>query len=137
MKKPTEETVSDVAIKGPHVLIVDDGVAMRLFYRSVLEPAGFQVEEAVNGVEGYEKVLSRRFDLLIVDINMPKMDGYSMLQIIRRDTAVGVPALVISTEEQKEDMLRAYEAGANFYLVKPAIPETLCDVARLMTGMPS
>ena len=50
---------------------------------SVLEAAGFVVEEAINGVEGYEKALTQPFDLMIVDINMPKMDGYSMLRAIR------------------------------------------------------
>lgn len=119
----------------PRVLVIDDGITMRLFYRTVLEGAGFEVEEATNGVEGYEKVLASRFDLLIVDINMPKMDGYSMLRAIRRDGAVlGVPALTISTEAGPADALKAYEAGANYYLVKPVAPETLTEVALLMTG---
>lgn len=119
----------------PRILVIDDGITMRLFYRTVLEGAGFVVEEATNGVEGYEKVLSSRFDLLIVDINMPKMDGYSMLQAIRRDAAVqGVPAVTISTEAGDGDARKAYEAGANYYLVKPVAPDTLTEVARLMTG---
>ncbi len=124
-----------IPIKAPRVLVVDDGITMRLYYRTVLEAAGFVVEEATNGVEGYEKALAQRFDLLIVDINMPKMDGYSMLRAIRRDAAVqGVPALTISTEAGQADAIKAYESGANYYLVKPVAPETLTDVARLMTG---
>lgn len=119
----------------PRVLVIDDGITMRLFYRTVLEGAGFEVEEATNGVEGYEKVLASRFDLLIVDINMPKMDGYAMLRAVRRDaTTQGVPAVTISTEAGDSDALKAYEAGANYYLVKPVAPETLTEVARLMTG---
>jgi two-component system chemotaxis response regulator CheY len=119
----------------PRILVIDDGITMRLFYRTVLEGAGFEVEEATNGLEGYEKVLAGRFDLLIVDINMPKMDGYTMLRAIRRDAAVqGVPAVTISTEAGDRDALQAFEAGANYYLVKPVAPETLTEVARLMTG---
>ncbi|GEO81338.1 response regulator [Pararhodospirillum oryzae] len=120
------------------VLVIDDGITMRLFYRSVLEAAGFHVEEATNGVEGYEKALADPFDLLIVDINMPKMDGFTMLRAIRRDRAVlGVPAVTISTEADPADARRALEAGANYYLVKPVAPDLLTEVARLMTGGPA
>ena len=129
MSEPTQ------ANGAPRILVIDDGITMRLFYRTVLEAAGFEVAEATNGVEGNEKVLAHRFDLLIVDINMPKMDGYSMLRAIRRDAAVqGVPAVTISTEAGEADVAQAFEAGANFYLVKPVAPETLTEVARLMTG---
>jgi len=120
------------------VLVVDDGITMRLFYRSVLEAAGFAVEEAINGVEGYEKVLTQPFDLMIVDVNMPKMDGYSMLRAIRGVSSVeSIPAVTISTEAGDRDAVRAYEAGANFYMVKPVAPDALIDVARLMTGTPA
>jgi two-component system chemotaxis response regulator CheY len=124
-------------VQPPRVLVIDDGITMRLFYRSVLETAGFVVEEAINGVEGYEKALTDPFDLMIVDINMPKMDGYAMLRAIRAVSAIqGIPAVTISTEAGHHDAVRAYEAGANFYLVKPVAPDELTAVARLMTGMP-
>ncbi|HYI72787.1 MAG TPA: response regulator [Skermanella sp.] len=124
------------AARTPRVLVVDDGITMRLFYRSVLETAGFEVEEATNGVEGYEKALARPFDLMIVDINMPKMDGYSLLRAIRADAAIqGVPAVTISTESSHRDAALALEAGANFYLVKPVAPEELTEVARLIAGV--
>ena len=120
----------------PRVLVVDDGITMRLFYRSVLEAAGFLVEEATNGIEGCEKLLTQPFDLVIVDINMPKMDGYAMMRTIRGDPAVRmVPAVMVSTEAGEMDAARAFEAGANFYLVKPVPPEDLVDVARLIAGV--
>ncbi|KJS42466.1 MAG: chemotaxis protein CheY [Rhodospirillaceae bacterium BRH_c57] len=117
------------------ILVIDDGITMRLYYRSVLEAAGFEVEEAANGVEGHEKALSQHFDMMIVDINMPKMDGYSLLRAIRKNPAIhGVPAVTISTEARPDDAIKAFEAGANFYLTKPVAPEDLTEVARLMTG---
>lgn len=120
----------------PRVLVVDDGITMRLFYRSVLEAAGFQVDEATNGMEGCEKALAQPFDLMIVDINMPKMDGYAMLRMIRSDPAVRmVPVVMVSTEAGEQDSARALEAGANFYLVKPVPPEDLAEVARLIAGV--
>jgi len=122
----------------PRVLVVDDGITMRMFYRSVLEAAGFAVEEATNGVEGYERLLAQPFDLAIVDINMPKMDGYSLLRTIRNDPAVRmVPAVVISTEGGPKDVALAFEAGANFYLLKPVTPTELAEVARLIAGVPA
>ncbi|MDR3514209.1 MAG: response regulator [Azospirillaceae bacterium] len=117
------------------VLVVDDGTTMRLFYRSVLEAAGFVVEEAANGVEGYEKALAQPFDLMIIDINMPKMDGYSMLRAIRADAAVrATPAVTISTEAGDKDVIKAFEAGANFYMVKPVATRELTEIACLITG---
>jgi two-component system chemotaxis response regulator CheY len=117
------------------ILVVDDSITMRLYYRSVLGGAGFVVEEAANGVEGYEKALAQPFDLILVDINMPKMDGYSMLRLIRQDVSVqGIPAVTISTEGGPQDAAKAFQAGANFYLVKPVTPEDLIEVARLIGG---
>lgn len=119
----------------PRVLVIDDSLTMRLFYRSLLDAAGFTVEEAANGGEGYDRVLAEPFDLLIVDVNMPKMDGYTLLRTVRQDPGVrDVPAVMISTEAGPHDRDKAYAAGANFYLVKPVEPEVLVEVARLMTG---
>jgi len=121
--------------KRSRILVVDDSITMRLFYRSVLEAAGFHVDEAANGMEGYERVLGHDFDLLIVDVNMPKMDGYTMIRAVRGDAAVRkVPAVFVSTESDDKDAALAFEAGGNFYLVKPVDPVELTDVARLMTG---
>jgi two-component system, chemotaxis family, chemotaxis protein CheY len=132
-----EGPITDVD-QSPRVLVVDDGITMRLFYRSVLEAAGFVVEEAINGVEGYERALTQPFDLMIVDINMPKMDGYAMLRAIRGISAIqNIPAVTISTEAGDRDATKAFEAGANFYMVKPVAPDELTEVARLMTGIPA
>jgi two-component system chemotaxis response regulator CheY len=119
------------------VLVIDDGLTMRLFYRSVLEDAGFEVEEAANGVEGVERAMTGAFDLLLVDINMPKMNGYEVISALRRDEALWrLPLVTISSEDKDQDMTRAYQAGANFYLVKPVPPKDLADIACLLTGRP-
>jgi two-component system chemotaxis response regulator CheY len=117
------------------VLIIEDGITMRMFYRDVLETAGFEVEEAVNGLEGLERAMTRPFDLLVVDINMPKMDGYEVIRTIREDeTMWRVPVITISTEDKEQDAIKAYDAGANFYLTKPVRPKDLAEMARLLTG---
>jgi two-component system, chemotaxis family, chemotaxis protein CheY len=117
------------------VLVVDDAATVRLYHRTLLDEAGFEVAEAANGLEAVEAALSTAFDLFVVDINMPKMDGYACVETLRSET-VGTPApvLMISTEDRPGDADRAYAAGANLYLVKPVGAERLARVARMLTA---
>ncbi len=120
------------------VLIIDDGITMRMFYRDVLEKAGFAVEEAANGVEGLERMLGGRFDLIVVDINMPKMDGYEFVSQLRKaPDCIAIPVMTVSTEDKEHDKARAYESGANFYMVKPVRPDDFANAAILFTGRAS
>lgn len=121
------------------VLVVDDAALVRMYYRSILEPAGFRVREALNGLEALESVLKSPVDLLIVDINMPRMDGLSFLRILRQKEypISATPALVTSTERSEADFLAARAAGANYYLVKPIERAELVEFARILCGMPS
>ena len=120
------------------VLVVDDSSLVRLYYRSALEQAGFEVEQAINGIEAMERALSQPFDLVIVDVNMPRMDGLTFLRALRRsaaDVAV-LPVLMISTESETQDVAAARAAGANFYLVKPVAEAELVRHVCVLTGVP-
>jgi two-component system, chemotaxis family, chemotaxis protein CheY len=119
------------------VLIVDDASLVRLYYRSILEPAGFRVEEAFNGLEALEKLPSVAPDLLIVDVNMPQMDGFTFIDTVRRldSPLASIPTLITSTESQEEDFAAARIAGANHYLVKPIEREKLVEYASLLCGL--
>lgn len=122
---------------GKRILIIDDAGLVRRFYREALERAGFAVDEALNGLEGLEKLLQDEpFDLLIVDINMPQMDGLTFLQKLRTQELplASTPALVASTESQAHDIDAARAAGANFYLPKPVSRELLVEYAAMMCG---
>ena len=116
------------------VLIVDDAATVRMYHRGVLESDGFAVEEAMNGIEALEKVLETSFDLLLVDINMPKLDGFGFLEEVRRREIHQPPAIMVSTEAAARDEMAAYRAGANSYLIKPVRPLQLLTHARLMLG---
>jgi len=116
------------------ILIVDDAATVRMYYRTILEEAGYLVAEAVNGIEGLEKALEEPFDLYIVDINMPKLDGYGFMKELRSMELPQVPAMIVSTEAAANDKLRAYTAGANLYLVKPIKPELLLRNCHLLLG---
>jgi two-component system chemotaxis response regulator CheY len=118
------------------ILVVDDAGLVRRYYRSALETAGFEVAEALNGLEALELLLGDRFDLVIVDVNMPQMDGVSFLQALRAKSLPlsSIPALVISTESAPQRIAAANAAGANFYTVKPLRPETLVQYVSLLCG---
>jgi two-component system chemotaxis response regulator CheY len=121
------------------VLVVDDSSLVRLYYRAALEKAGFEVEQAINGIEAMERALSQPFDLVIVDVNMPRMDGLTFLRALRRcasDLAT-LPALMISTESEMQDVAAARAAGANFYLVKPVAEAELVRHVCVLTGAAS
>ncbi|MDO9140820.1 MAG: response regulator [Methylobacter sp.] len=118
-----------------HILVVDDAATVRLYHRNILESAGYEVDEAVNGIEAMEKALQTPFDLYVVDINMPKLDGYGFLREIRSQDITQVPAIMVSTEAESNDRQRAYRSGANLYLIKPVKPEGLLTYIRLLLGV--
>jgi two-component system chemotaxis response regulator CheY len=118
------------------ILVIDDSSLVRMYYRATLEQAGFAVEQAINGIEAMEKVLAQPFDLLIVDVNMPRMDGLSFLRALRErgEDIASLPALVISTEAGAQDLDDARAAGGNFYLVKPVSESDLRAHVAVLTG---
>lgn len=126
-------------MKTARILVVDDAATVRMYHRKMLGDAGWQTDEAINGVEALEKVMAQDaqapFDLFVVDINMPKMDGYTFVRELRRLAQVPpAPVLMVSTEAQLHDAMAARDAGANAYLVKPARPPELVMTAALLLG---
>ena len=116
------------------ILIVDDAATVRMYHRGILESAGYGVDEAWNGIEALEKALEAPFDLYIVDVNMPKLDGYGFLRELRQQEVPQAPSIMVSTEAAERDETAAYRAGANSYLIKPVKPALLLAHARLMLG---
>ena len=132
------EAKSASTVSRARILVVDDSSLVRLYYRDVLEKGGFVVEQAINGIEAMEKVLVQNFDLAIVDVNMPKMDGFSLVRSLRESasTVATLPVLVITTEAGQQDREDARHAGANFYLVKPVSEDDLVRHVSVLTGQP-
>ncbi len=114
------------------VLIVDDAQTVRKFEKAMIEEMGYKAEEAINGLDALEKLYSEKFDLALVDINMPKMDGYEFTRQVRKEKDFSeLPIVIISTESKEIDKLKAYEAGANYFIVKPIRPETLKSLLKI------
>jgi two-component system chemotaxis response regulator CheY len=121
------------------ILVVDDAATIRMYHRKLLGDAGWQTDEAINGLEAVEKVIAagavRLFDLYVVDVNMPKLDGYGFVRELRRlPASQQAPVMMVSTEAQLQDASTAQDAGANCYLVKPTRPAELVLTAALLLG---
>ena len=123
-----------IAAKGTmqRVLIIDDSSATRAYVRAALEEMDdMQVSEAASGFDALRILPRERFDLLLVDINMPNINGLELISFIRRsETHRDTPLLIISTEASERDRARAMTLGANGYLAKPFTAEALADAVR-------
>ncbi len=113
------------------VLTVDDSRTMRDMLKVALLSAGYAVIQAEDGVHGLEVLAGAQPDVIITDINMPRMDGFGFIAGVRGDTRMrAVPILVLSTESDTEKKQRARAAGATGWIVKPFDPVKLVDAVR-------
>lgn len=113
------------------ILTVDDSRTMRDMLRLALVEVGFQVVQAEDGVHGLEMLEGQLPDVIVTDINMPRLDGYGFIEGVRADPRCrAIPILVLSTESSTEKKLRARDAGATGWIVKPFSPEKLVDAIR-------
>ncbi len=113
------------------ILVVDDTRSMRKMVAAVLRPAGYEVEEAGDGVEALELARARVFDLVVTDQNMPGMDGVSLIRELRcLPDYDPVALLVLSTEASPELKQKARNAGATGWMVKPFDPQRMIEIVR-------
>ena len=113
------------------ILTVDDSPSIRMAIKIALTNAGYSVAEAGNGVEGIEKAKAGAFDLIITDLNMPVMDGLTMIEEMRRiPDQMGVPIVFLTTESDGAMKERAKAAGATGWLTKPFDPDQLIRIAK-------
>lgn len=108
----------------PTILVVDDSLLVREMERNLLENAGYRVVVGINGLDGYNKALGQRFDLVLADIEMPEMDGFEMVENIKKIVEYAdVPTIVLSTVEKEEDKIRGLNLGVNAWLQKQDFDE--------------
>ena len=117
------------------ILTVDDSASVRMAIRIALSGAGYTVTEADDGTTALAKVRTTRFDMIVTDLNMPKMDGLTMIRELRKMPGqAGVPIIFITTESDNAIKAEAKAAGATGWLVKPFQPEQIVKVARKVLG---
>lgn len=117
------------------ILAVDDSPSLRMAVRAALTSAGYTVTEAGDGVEAMAKAASTRFDLVITDLNMPNMDGLTLIRELRKaPIQAGVPIVFLTTESDETLKMEAKAAGATGWLVKPFDATQLVKIARKVIG---
>ena len=102
------------------VLVVDDSAIVRNIHSFMLKSEGFEVTEASNGYEAMEKLLESKFDLVVTDINMPKMNGIEFLEVIKKDENLKrIPVIILTTSKDDQDRLNTFNLSVAGYMVKP------------------
>lgn len=101
------------------ILVVEDSITSRTLITSILSAAGFQVQAATDGIEGYTLLKSEPFDLVVSDIEMPRLDGFGLTERIRNDaTLANIPVILVTALESKEHKEKGIAVGANAYITK-------------------
>ena len=118
------------------VLVVDDSITVRGVEAKLLETHGYVVATAVDGMDGWNRVRSERFDLVITDVDMPRMDGVELVDMIKHDPQLkAIPVMIVSYKDRPEDRQRGLDAGADYYLTKGSFhDETLIDAVIDLIG---
>ncbi len=116
-------------------LVVDDSRMVRDLHAFMLQSGGYEVDGAETGSEALERILTKKYDLIVTDINMPQMDGYELTKSIRQmEGYETTPIIMVSTEAEAADKAKGFEAGANVYVVKPATVNTLVTNAQMLAA---
>ncbi len=101
------------------ILVVDDSLTTRTLEKSILEAHGYRVRVAVDGVEALAQLRTEKADLVITDIQMPRMDGFRLLEAMKQDPILNrIPVVVVTSLDRREDQERGLELGADAYIVK-------------------
>ncbi len=121
------------------ILVVDDSITVREVERQLLKRAGYEVDVAVDGKEGLNALLSRQYDLLVSDVDMPRMTGIELTKAVRSDARLAaIPIIIVSYKDREEDRRAGLEAGANIYLTKAAFhDESLVRMVHDLIGAPA
>jgi two-component system, chemotaxis family, chemotaxis protein CheY len=117
------------------ILVVDDSSAVRQSVSYVLDQAGYEIVQAVDGADAVTKLDGSTFDLILTDVNMPNMDGIELTAKVRTlDAYKFTPIVVLTTESQESKMAAGKEAGATGWIVKPFNSEKLMQVVKRLAG---
>jgi len=121
----TSGSAEDSATTRRRLLVVEDSITSRSLLKSILESAGYAVDTAVDGIDGFTKLRGSRFDLVVSDVDMPRMNGFGLTAKIRADKSLAeLPVVLVTALESREDKERGIDAGANAYIVKSSFDQS-------------
>jgi len=118
---------------------VDDSLTVRELERKLIGNAGYEVEVSIDGMDGWNAVRTQPFDLVVTDIDMPRLDGIELVRLIKNDPRLkSIPVMIVSYKDRPEDRNRGLEAGADYYLTKGSFhDETLLNGVMDLIGEPN
>lgn len=132
MKEAKSDLKSNPDHLGQKILVIDDEAELRRFIKLRLSRAGYKVFEASNGIEGLEQLYKVKPHLVILDIMMPRMDGWETCRRIREIS--DVPILILSAKDDRGSKVKGLDLGANDYLAKPFAGSELLEKIELLLG---
>jgi two-component system chemotaxis sensor kinase CheA len=114
------------------ILVAEDSITSRALLKSILESAGYAVTTAVDGMEAYTALKTTAFDLLVSDVEMPRMDGFGLTARVRADKQLAeLPVVLVTALESREHRERGIDVGANAYIVKSSFDQSnLLEIVR-------
>jgi len=121
--------------KRKQILVAEDSITSRQLLKGILESAGYAVTTAVDGIDAYSKLHNSPFDLLVSDIDMPRMSGFDLTARVRADqTLAELPVVLVTSLDSRQDRERGADVGANAYLVKSNFEQSnlLATIRRLL-----
>jgi len=136
LSKVNSQLELEVSVKRKRILVVDDSITVREMERKLLENRGYFVDTAVNGMEGWNAVRTNTYDLVISDIDMPRMNGIELVKQIKSNPRLHlVPVIIVSYRDRDDDRIHGLEAGADYYLTKSSFQdETLINAVIDLIG---
>jgi two-component system sensor histidine kinase and response regulator WspE len=133
------ERLAEQARQRKRILVVDDSITVRELERQLLQARGYAVDVAVDGMDGWNAIRSAVYDLVVTDVDMPRMDGIGLVSLLKSDPARReIPVVIVSYKDREEDRLRGLDAGANRYLTKSSFHDaTFIDTIIDLIGEPA
>jgi two-component system sensor histidine kinase and response regulator WspE len=132
-----KKNISTKRIK--RILIVEDSLTVREIEREILSSYGYEVDTAIDGMDGWNAVRESEYDLVLTDIDMPRMDGIALVKAIKQDLHLkNIPVMIVSYKDRQDDRSRGLNAGADYYLTKGNFQDdTLIEAVLDLIGEPS
>ena len=136
IERVRQGTTDTASVRRKRVLVVDDSLTVRELERKLLASRGYDVAVAVDGMDGWNVLRAEAFDLLITDVDMPRMDGIELVSRVRGDTRLAqLPVMIVSYKDREQDRERGMQAGADYYLAKGSFHDTaLLDAVQDLIG---
>jgi len=131
-----DDKAGDAEVRGKRILVVDDSITVREVERNMLTSRGYKVDVAVDGMDGWNAVRMESYDLVISDVDMPRMNGFEFVQLIKQDDRLNrTPVMIVSYKDREEDRQHGLQVGADYYLTKGSFhDETLIEAVVDLIG---